>query len=114
MMCLMEGKKKALKNTNTRLKKKNKQKSLSIFSGILCLPFVPQTALEVSSKQVLTEDPVSPVLYLLLFQEAGMQSLKECCAEAFHPPVAESFALASRSPIHIEKRREENQVYFSP
>lgn len=76
---------------------------MSVISGVLGLPFVPQTALEVSSKQVLTEDPASPVLYLLLFQEAGMQSLKECYAEAFHPPVAESFALASRSPMHIQK-----------
>lgn len=85
---------------------------MPVFSGILCLPFVPQTVLEVSSKQVLTEDPASPVLYLLLFQEAGMQFLKECCAEAFHPPVVESFALASRSPTHIQKHQEEYQVYF--
>lgn len=87
---------------------------MSVFSGVLGLPFVPQTALEVSSKQVLSEDPASPVLYLLLFQEVGMQSLKECYAEAFHPPVAESFALASRSPMHIWKNREENWLYFSP
>lgn len=81
---------------------------MSVFGGVLGLPFVPQTALEVSSKQVRTEDPASPVLYLLLFQEAGMQFLKECYAEAFHPPVAESFGLASRSPMHIRKNREEN------
>lgn len=43
-----------------------------------------------------------------------MQSLQECCAEAFHPPVAESFALASRSPMHIQKNQEKDQVFFSP
>lgn len=81
--------------------KKKKKRPKSVFSGALDLPFVPQTALEASSKQVLTEEPASPVLYLLLFQEAGTQSLKEWYAEDFHPPVAESFALASRSPMHI-------------
>lgn len=43
-----------------------------------------------------------------------MLSLKECCAEGFHPPVAESFALASRSPMHVQKNQEENQDCFSP